>query len=49
MGTAPVPLVFNKAVEMGVPMVVESETCTPSGEEEARICIEYLRRLENNK
>ncbi len=46
MGTAPVKAVFAKAVEMGIPMVVESETCTPSGAEEAQICINYLRELE---
>lgn len=46
MGTAPVKDVFAKAVEMGIPMVVESETCTPSGAEEAQICINYLRELE---
>ncbi len=46
MGTAPVKAVFAKAVEMGIPMVVESETCTPSGADEAQICINYLRELE---
>ena len=45
-GTAPVPAVFEKAKAMGIPMVVESETLTPSGEEEARICIECLKELE---
>lgn len=47
MGTAPVAEVYRKAVEMGIPMVVESETCNPSGIEEARICFEYLKKLEN--
>jgi sugar phosphate isomerase/epimerase len=46
MGTAPVAAVYAKAVELGVAMVVESETLTPSGMEEARICIEYLRSQE---
>ena len=46
MGTAPVDKVYRKAVELGVPMVVESETLTPSGMEEARICIEYLKTQE---
>ena len=27
-------------------MVVESETCTPSGIEEAKICYDYLKSLE---
>ena len=46
MGTAPVAQVYKKAVEMGIPMVVESETLTPDGMTEARICIEYLRAQE---
>lgn len=46
MGTAPVAAVYKKAVEMGIPMVVESETCTPDGITEARICFEYLKKLE---
>ncbi|MBR0462820.1 MAG: sugar phosphate isomerase/epimerase [Clostridia bacterium] len=46
MGTAPVAQVYKKAVEMGIPMVVESETLTPDGMTEARICIEYLRSQE---
>ena len=46
MGDAPIEAVYEKAREMGIPMVVESETVTPSGLEEARICIEYLRSIE---
>lgn len=45
MGSAPVKAVHDKAVEMGVDIIVESETLTPSGIEEARICIEYLKSL----
>lgn len=45
-GTAPVAAVYAKAVAMSVPMVVESETLTPDGLTEARICIEYLKSLE---
>lgn len=45
-GSCPVADVYKKALELNVPMVVESETCTPSGIEEARICIEYLKTLE---
>ena len=45
-GTAPVKEVYEKAIELNVPMVVESETLTPSGMEEARICIDYLKSLE---
>ena len=46
MGTAPVADVYAKAIEMGLPMVVESETCKPDGMTEAKICIEYLKSLE---
>ncbi len=49
MGTAPVAAVYRKAVEMGIPMVVESETCTPTGMDEARICFEYLKKLERGE
>ena len=46
MGEAPVADVYAKAVEMGLPMVVESETQTPDGPTETKICIDYLRSLE---
>lgn len=46
LGEAPVADVYKKAVEMGIPMVVESETCNPTGLDEAEICIKYLRSLE---
>lgn len=46
MGTAPVADVYMKAREMGYLIVVESETLTPSGAEEARISIEFLRDQE---
>jgi len=47
LGTAPVDAVYKKACEMGLLMVVESETLTPSGLEEAQICIDYLKKAEN--
>ena len=46
MGTAPVAAVYKKAVELGVPIVVESETLKPSGLEEAQVCYDYLKVLE---
>jgi sugar phosphate isomerase/epimerase len=46
MGDAPVKEVYDKAIELGFLMVVESETCTPSGIAEAEICINYLKSLE---
>lgn len=45
-GSAPVAAVYNKALELNVPVVVESETCTPSGTAEAEICYAYLKTLE---
>ncbi len=46
MGEAPVPAVYAKALELGVQMVVESETQTPDGLTEAEICFKYLKSLE---
>ena len=46
MGTAPVKAVWETAKGMGVPMVVESETLSPDGLTEAKICIDYLQSLE---
>lgn len=46
LGTCPVADVYKKAVELGIPMVVESETLTPDGMTEAKICIEYLKSQE---
>jgi sugar phosphate isomerase/epimerase len=46
-GTAPVKAVYEKAKALGIPMVVESETLTPSGLDETEICIGYLKSLEN--
>ncbi len=45
-GTAPVEAVYRTALRLGVPMVVESETLTPTGLEEARVCIRYLNTLD---
>ena len=44
-GTAPVEKVYRKALEMGVEIVVESETLAPDGLSEAKACMEYLRTL----
>ncbi len=45
-GTAPCAKVYKKAVEMGIDMVVESETLQPDGLTEAKICIEFLKAQE---
>ncbi len=47
-GSAPVEEVYRKACELGMFMVVESETLTPSGLDEAERCIKYLRKIEEN-
>jgi len=46
MGAAPVAEVYEWVKAHNIPMVVESETCTPDGITEAKICIEYLKSLE---
>lgn len=46
-GEAPVKAVYQKALETGIPLVVESETCNPDGLSEAKICIDYLFSMEN--
>ena len=46
MVEAPVPAVYAKALAMKLPIIVESETQTPDGPTEARICMDYLRSLE---
>ena len=38
--------VIAKATEMGIPMVVESESLTPDGVSEVTACFEYLMSLE---
>lgn len=45
MGEAPLNSVIDYATANGITMVVESETITPSGLEEAEICINYLKNL----
>ena len=46
LGTAPVKAVYDKALELGILMVVESETLTPDGITEAKICYDYLKNQE---
>lgn len=46
MGDAPVKEVYEKALSLGLPLIVESETCNPSGIKEAEICMNYLKSLE---
>lgn len=45
-GEAPLDSVISYAEKNGITMVVESETLTPSGLEEAEICMNYLRERE---
>ena len=45
-GSAPVAAVREKAIEMGLDIVVESEGCDPTGKEEVERCINYLKTLD---
>ncbi len=45
-GEAPVSAIVEYASKNGITMVVESETLIPSGLDEAKICIDYLKGLE---
>lgn len=45
-GVAPVAAVYRKALELGMFMVVESETLQPDGITEAIRCFDYLKKLE---
>ena len=45
LGAAPVKDVVDYVKQQGIPMVVESETCKPSGLDEAEICINYLNSI----
>ena len=45
-GEAPVAAVREKAIELGMHMVVESETLQPDGISEVTRCINYLKSLE---
>ena len=45
-GSCPVAAIRAKAIEMGIGMVVESEGLDPTGEEEVKRCIDYLRTLD---
>ena len=45
-GEAPVAAVREKAIKMGLTMVVESETLDPTGIEEVERYIKYLKSLE---
>ncbi|MBQ7335730.1 MAG: sugar phosphate isomerase/epimerase [Clostridia bacterium] len=45
-GTAPVAAVREYAIQNGLRMVVESETCDPTGIEEVGRCIAYLKKAD---
>ena len=44
-GTAPVRACVDKALEMGWPMIVESEAQVPDGINEAKRCYKYFKRM----
>ena len=45
-GKAPVKAVRNYALEKNLPIVVESESLTPDGPTEVKVCFDYLKSLE---
>ena len=45
-GFAPLKDSYNYAIQHNIPLVVESEGFTPNGLGEAKICIDFLRQLE---
>ena len=47
LGEAPVASVRQKALDLGMTIVVESENLEPNGIEEVRRCMEYLKSLED--
>ncbi len=46
-GEMNLPAIVSAAKKRGIDIVAESDTLNPSGLEEARICIEYLKNLES--
>ena len=48
-GTAPVIAVRKKAIEMGLNIVIESEGLNPTGPEEVKRCIDFLRKLDREE
>ena len=46
-GNAPVKAVRTKAIELGITMVIESEDLSPSGPEEVKRCIDFLKSIES--
>ena len=46
-GTAPVKAVRQAAIELGMTIVVESETLNPDGLSEVKRCIDFLKTLDN--
>ena len=47
-GIAPVEAVLTKALELGIPIIVESEGLDPSGTEENARCFEFLKNYHLN-
>lgn len=48
-GDAPVLAVRKKAIEMGVDMIIESEGLDPTGPEEVRRCIDFLKKVDESE
>ena len=48
-GDATVEQALAKAEELGLKIIVESESWTPSGPDEIKRCLEYLNKRDANK
>lgn len=48
-GNAPVLAVRKKAIEMGATMVIESEGLDPTGLDEVRRCIDFLKKVDESE
>ena len=44
-GKAPIQAVHQKALEHFIPIIIESETCNPSGIAEIQMCMDYLKAI----
>lgn len=47
LGMLPIAALRQKAIDLGLSIVVESEDQDPTGEDEIKRCIDYLKSLEN--
>ena len=46
LGNAPILKIREKAIALGITMIVESEGLDPTGLEESKRCIDFLRSVD---